>query len=192
MRCAPLHCITLCCIALHRIALHRIALHRIALHRIALHRIALHRTALCQLIANHQPNPITHTSHLHYTRSTSLTAGAASTALGDLWAIENKEGVFAKPNAGFRFSCQVIDVQDFKGKGETTPTAHFYQNLGEAEYVVSVFQYMCLLGYPAEKISILTTYNGQRHLIRDIIEQRCARNPMFGSPGAISTGKKGY
>ena len=62
---------------------------------------------------------------------------------------------------------------------------HFYQNLGEAEYLVSVFQYMRLLGYPAEKISILTTYNGQKALLRDVIEQRCAHHPAFGRPHKV-------
>lgn len=33
------------------------------------------------------------------------------------------------------------------------------------QYVVAVFMYMRLLGYPASKITILTTYNGQRDLI---------------------------
>lgn len=42
--------------------------------------------------------------------------------------------------------------------------------------------YMRLLGYPAEKISILTTYNGQKHLIRDVINIRCADNPIIGKP----------
>lgn len=28
------------------------------------------------------------------------------------------------------------------------------QNLGEAEYVVALFMYMCLLGYPADKIDL--------------------------------------
>ena len=46
---------------------------------------------------------------------------------------------------------------------------------------------MRLLGYPAEKITILTTYNGQKHLIRDVIEQRCATNPFIGRPAKIST-----
>jgi intron-binding protein aquarius len=36
--------------------------------------------------------------------------------------------------------------------------------------------------YPANKITILTTYNGQKDLINDIIQQRCARNPLFGRP----------
>ena len=60
------------------------------------------------------------------------------------------------------------------------------QNLAEAEYVVAVYMYMRLLGYPAEKISILTTYNGQKFLIRDVINQRCAGNPALGLPCKVS------
>lgn len=60
------------------------------------------------------------------------------------------------------------------------------QNLGEAEAVVSVYQYMRLRGYPADKISILTTYNGQRALLSDVIEARCARHPAFGRPLKVS------
>jgi intron-binding protein aquarius len=56
------------------------------------------------------------------------------------------------------------------------------QNLGEAEYAVAIFMYMRLLGYPAEKISLLTTYNGQKHLLHDVVEKRCAANPMIGRP----------
>jgi hypothetical protein len=41
---------------------------------------------------------------------------------------------------------------------------------------------MRLLGYPAQKISILTTYNGQKFLIRDVLNKRCAKNPLLGMP----------
>lgn len=60
------------------------------------------------------------------------------------------------------------------------------QNLGEAEYVVTMFQYMRLRGYPANKISILTTYNGQKALIRDVLEKRCASHQAFGRPRTVS------
>lgn len=60
------------------------------------------------------------------------------------------------------------------------------QNLAEAEYVVALFMYMRLIGYSAESISILTTYNGQKHLIRDVIKQRCADNPFIGKPHKVS------
>ena len=93
---------------------------------------------------------------------------------------------YKKANAGFVFDYQLIDVQDFNGVGESEPNPFFYQNLGEAEYVVATFMYMRLLGYPAEKISILTTYNGQKHLIRDVIKQRCGRNQFIGTPHKVN------
>jgi intron-binding protein aquarius len=103
----------------------------------------------------------------------------------------NLDGVLQQPqflvaNPGFLHTFQFIDVPAFKGQGELCPTPHFYQNLGEAEYVVAVYQYMRLLGYPAEKISIITTYNGQMNLIQDIVSQRC-KNAIFGAPASIST-----
>lgn len=101
--------------------------------------------------------------------------------------------------------------------GESEPSPNFYQviidpahlinltlvifyltilfllkNLAEAEYCVAVFMYMRLIGYPAEKISILTTYNGQKHLIRDVVNIRCAKNPLIGLPHKVCILKLGY
>ncbi|KAK9877997.1 hypothetical protein WA026_020211 [Henosepilachna vigintioctopunctata] len=90
-------------------------------------------------------------------------------------------------NAGFLLDFQLIDVQDFNNVGETEPNPYFYQNLAEAEYCVAVFMYMRLIGYPASKITILTTYNGQKHLIRDVINTRCANNPLIGKPHKVTT-----
>eukprot|EP00986_Skeletonema_menzelii_P007309 scaffold2849_cov150-Skeletonema_menzelii.AAC.6 len=108
--------------------------------------------------------------------------------LGDLDHVTEKEE-FKKANTGLAHTFQLINVDDFEGRGESTPTAYFYQNVGEAEYSVALFQYLVLIGYPAEKISILTTYNGQKELIIDILSQRCgAGTPLAGiKPGAIST-----
>ncbi|TQV92575.1 DEAD helicases superfamily protein (Aquarius) [Cordyceps javanica] len=94
---------------------------------------------------------------------------------------------FKQANAGFKFDFQFINVPKYKGKGEMEPTPHFIQNLGEAEYAVAMYQYMRLLGYPADKISILTTYAGQRALVRDVLSHRCARNTIFGMPKAVAT-----
>ncbi|KAL1311234.1 hypothetical protein AAFC00_001424 [Neodothiora populina] len=94
---------------------------------------------------------------------------------------------FRAANAGFRYEYQFIDVPDYKGKGETEPSPHFIQNLGEAEYAVALFMYMRLLGYAAEKITILTTYAGQRALVKDVLAHRCKGNRLFGMPGKIST-----
>uniref|UniRef100_A0A4W6EM52 RNA helicase aquarius n=1 Tax=Lates calcarifer TaxID=8187 RepID=A0A4W6EM52_LATCA len=94
---------------------------------------------------------------------------------------------FQVPNPGITFDFQLINVEDFNGVGESEPNPYFYQNLAEAEYSVALFMYMRLLGYPADRISILTTYNGQKHLIRDVINQRCAGNPFFGQPNKVTT-----
>lgn len=96
---------------------------------------------------------------------------------------------FQLANPGFVHSFQMINVEDFEGKGESAPTPFYYQNLGEAEYIVALFQYMVLIGYNPERISILTTYNGQKELLSDILRQRCGPGtPLAGvSPKAIST-----
>ncbi|CAF5035385.1 unnamed protein product, partial [Rotaria sp. Silwood1] len=60
-------------------------------------------------------------------------------------------------------------------------------NLAEAEYIVAVYMYMRLLGYPAQKISILTTYNGQKFLIRDVLNKRCGKNSLLGLPMKVTT-----
>ncbi|CAG2195585.1 AQR [Mytilus edulis] len=79
-----------------------------------------------------------------------------------------------------------LDAQG-RAREESEPNPYFYQNLAEAEYVIATFMYMRMLGYPAEKISILTTYNGQKHLIRDVCKQRCGTNPFIGFPHKITT-----
>ncbi|KAK1824579.1 hypothetical protein LTR12_000904 [Friedmanniomyces endolithicus] len=94
---------------------------------------------------------------------------------------------FTRANAGFRHEYQFIDVGDYKGQGETEPSPHFVQNLGEAEYAVALFQYMRLLGYPGDKISILCAYAGQRALIRDVLAHRCQGKGLFGLPRWVGT-----
>ncbi|KAF2097522.1 hypothetical protein NA57DRAFT_41462 [Rhizodiscina lignyota] len=106
--------------------------------------------------------------------------------LGNLPTVETLPE-FVNANAGFRYEYQFIDVPDYKGRGEMEPTPHFIQNLGEAEYVVAMYMYMRLLGYPANKISILTTYAGQRALIRDVLTHRCKDNRLFGMPRIVAT-----
>lgn len=50
---------------------------------------------------------------------------------------------FKRANPGFVYDYQFIDVPDGPdGRGESEPVPHFFQNLAEAEYLVSVYQYM--------------------------------------------------
>lgn len=85
------------------------------------------------------------------------------------------------PMYGFKYNYQFINVEDYFQNGETCPISFFYQNLGEAEYIVAVYMYMRLIGYSKDRITILTTYNGQRELIKDVLNRRCSKFEMFGN-----------
>ena len=107
-------------------------------------------------------------------------------SLGDLNHITQLD-VFKLSNTCFEYDYQLINVDDFNGIGESEPQHFFYQNLAEAEYVVALFMFMRMVGYPGEKITILTTYNGQKHLIRDVLRKRCISNSLIGLPKKITT-----
>jgi len=107
-------------------------------------------------------------------------------ALGNLPHVLNHTD-YQVANAGFSFDYQLINVPDFNGIGESQPSPFFYQNLAEAEYIVAVYMFMRLIGYPAHKISMLTTYNGQKSLLKDVCIARCAGNPLIGMPHKIAT-----
>ncbi|KAK9470806.1 P-loop containing nucleoside triphosphate hydrolase protein [Dipodascopsis tothii] len=105
--------------------------------------------------------------------------------LANLPPVEADE--FAQANAGLRHELQFVNVDDYNGGGEAEPSPGFFQNLGEAEYVVALYMYMRLLGYPAETITLLAAYAGQRVLIENVLAERCKNNSIFGLPGAVAT-----
>lgn len=123
--------------------------------------------------------------------------GRARPSLADLYAWRYQKlthlphvlftSEFLLANPGFRYEYQFIHVPEYQSQGETQSSPHFFQNLGEAEYAVAIYQYMRLLCYPASKISILATYAGQRTLIRDILLHRCAKHRLFGMPRIVAT-----
>lgn len=57
--------------------------------------------------------------------------------LGNLDLVQTNP-MYQLANAGLAHDFQLINVEDFQGYGETSPQPHFYQNLGEAEYVVRI------------------------------------------------------
>ncbi|KAJ9442416.1 Pre-mRNA-splicing factor cwf11 [Diplonema papillatum] len=119
--------------------------------------------------------------------------GRMRSELGDLfrWRYKDLQDLphvkqvseFQKANAGFTYTHQFIDVE---GK-ETEPQEHFYQNLIEAEIVVHTYMYMRLLGYPASKITLLSTYRGQNHLLQDVLNHRCPEESVYGAHPRVST-----
>ncbi len=87
----------------------------------------------------------------------------------------------------FLQAVQFVNVEDFNGKGEQEPRPYFFQNLGEAEYIVATYMYMRLLGYRSDQIVILTSYNGQKALIKDVVAAKCAWHPLIGAPKSVET-----
>ena len=49
-------------------------------------------------------------------------------------------------NAGMAKTVQFINVENYKGIGETSPHSEFYQNLGEAEFAIATFMFLRLVG----------------------------------------------
>ena len=94
-----------------------------------------------------------------------------TTELRDLDKIVQNHDEFSSQNPGFRYVCQLVNVPDFKGKGESSPTAYFYQNLGEAEYIVAVYQYMRLL-VSVSKTILLKIINFLYGIYRDIQQRK--------------------
>ena len=107
-------------------------------------------------------------------------------SLGNLDKTKNNI-MYSLANTGFSHEYQLINVENYLGIGEHQPNPYFYQNLGEAEYIVQVYMFMRLLGYPNHSITVLTTYNGQKHLIREIMNRKCLNDPMFGMCNEITT-----
>lgn len=91
-------------------------------------------------------------------------------------------GTFVSGNAGLCHTAQFVQVPDYNGAGEYAPRPQAWQNVGEAEYVVALYQYMRLLNYPRENITLLTPFESQKSLIQDVLDLRCRRNPIFGLP----------
>eukprot|EP00960_Hanusia_phi_P003429 101020-Hanusia_phi.AAC.1 len=106
--------------------------------------------------------------------------------LGDMEHVSSRQE-FRLANAGFAHQFQLVNVEDLGGKGESEPTAFFYQNLAEAEYIIAVYMYMRVIDYPAEEITILSTYNGQVALLQGVARFRCSSIPGVGMPPKIST-----
>lgn len=97
--------------------------------------------------------------------------------------LPHAEVEFKRANACLRYDYQMINVDG----EEKEVVNHGIQNEKEAGFVLAMYQYLRLCGYPAEKITLLTPYNGQKELLRSYLREYCRKNPLFGMPSKIST-----
>ena len=94
---------------------------------------------------------------------------------------------FEETNPHFKYTYQFVNVGDYDGKGEEINDDCSYVNLAEAEYAIGVYMFMCLCGYSPKEISIITTYNGQKELIKEIYDKKCNWSDKFRGIKKIST-----
>ena len=85
-------------------------------------------------------------------------------------------------------SASLKEESAFSGIGDAQGSTSGYQNLAEAEYVVAVYQYMRLIGYPAHKFRFLL-YAAQCALIKDVLNLRCVPSPAFWEASLCGTAK---
>eukprot|EP01053_Blabericola_migrator_P000810 Blabericola_migrator_1__809@NODE_11_length_24785_cov_110_100736_g8_i0_p1_GENE_NODE_11_length_24785_cov_110_100736_g8_i0NODE_11_length_24785_cov_110_100736_g8_i0_p1_ORF_typecomplete_len1530_score316_00Aquarius_N/PF16399_5/1_5e104AAA_11/PF13086_6/9_2e33AAA_12/PF13087_6/1_5e31AAA_30/PF13604_6/9_7e10AAA_30/PF13604_6/0_00068AAA_19/PF13245_6/3_5e03AAA_19/PF13245_6/7_2e13UvrDhelicase/PF00580_21/3_3e03UvrDhelicase/PF00580_21/8_7e08Viral_helicase1/PF01443_18/27Viral_helicase1/PF01443_18/0_00021DEAD/PF002 len=91
---------------------------------------------------------------------------------------------FRVANPALAFNFQFIDVPDGM---ERALHPHYYQNEIEANMVVATYAFMRMVGYPADKISVLAWYNGQKDLLKKLFKDKCQWNPLLGLPKRITT-----
>ncbi|PRT55288.1 hypothetical protein B9G98_02908 [Wickerhamiella sorbophila] len=66
--------------------------------------------------------------------------------------------------------------------------AYNEQHVGTAEYAVLLYQYLSLLGYPREKITLIAETSGQKDLINEIsLARGCGDAPFSGPPRIFSS-----
>lgn len=75
---------------------------------------------------------------------------------------------FQAPNAGFAHVAQLIHVSSGR---ERQVRAFAYENEEEARFVVALAKYMLAIGYNAERIAILATYNAQKELLQRLLRR---------------------
>lgn len=75
-------------------------------------------------------------------------------------------------NAGLLNDIQYITIQ-----GKTIePIPNIFQNVEEAEFAIHLYQYLRLLGYPSETVSILTVNDAQAALLKEISAAKCGES----------------
>ena len=83
-------------------------------------------------------------------------------------------------NSGWMWLITMVkERQREKERAPPPPHSHYYQNLGEAEYMGGFVSVRALaVGHPASSVSMITPFQEiQRDLLHDVVRiQRCAHN----------------
>ncbi|KAG6583101.1 Intron-binding protein aquarius [Phytophthora cinnamomi] len=87
-------------------------------------------------------------------------------SLGDLPRVES-EAEYQTGNVGFAHTAQFVDLSGTAKERQPRPFA--FENEEEARFVVALFKYIVGIGYRADQVTILTTYNAQKELLQRLL-----------------------
>lgn len=110
-------------------------------------------------------------------------AGETSHQLSDLPRVA-ATAEFQAPNAGFAHVAQLIHVPSGR---ERQVRAFAYENEEEARFVVALAKYMLTIGYSAEQITILATYNAQKELLQRLLRRNSSSESKALQKCKVST-----
>ncbi|RLN59362.1 hypothetical protein BBJ28_00005340 [Nothophytophthora sp. Chile5] len=107
-------------------------------------------------------------------------ASGETTTLGDLPRVQSAPE-YQSGNAGFAHVAQFVDLSGAATERQTRPFA--FESEEEARFVVALVRYMLTVGYRAEQITVLTTYNAQKELLQRLLRAQDG----FGDKCKVST-----
>ncbi|CAI5735374.1 unnamed protein product [Hyaloperonospora brassicae] len=111
----------------------------------------------------------------------SADGGEPCTTLGDLPRVKS-EVQYQTGNVGFSHVAQFVDLSGTAKERQSKPFA--YENEEEARFIVALFQYMLRVGYRADQVAILSTYNAQNELLQRLLR---AQVPEAAKTCQVST-----
>uniref|UniRef100_M4BKJ3 AAA+ ATPase domain-containing protein n=1 Tax=Hyaloperonospora arabidopsidis (strain Emoy2) TaxID=559515 RepID=M4BKJ3_HYAAE len=103
------------------------------------------------------------------------------TTLGDLPRVKS-ETPYQAGNVGFSHVAQFVDLSGTAKERQSKPFA--YENEEEARFIVALFRYMLHIGYRADQVAILSTYNAQNELLQRLLR---AQAPEAAKSCQVST-----
>ncbi|KAL3662875.1 hypothetical protein V7S43_012277 [Phytophthora oleae] len=138
------------------------------------------RLGVSPIVLDHQGRSRSELVDIFRWRYDQISASGDKTELGDLPHV-GSESEYQTGNAGFAHVAQFVDLSSSM---KCQPRPFAYENEEEARFIVAMVRYMLAVGYRPEQVTILTTYNAQRELLRRLLR---AEAPEGAKKCSVST-----
>ncbi|KAL4102292.1 hypothetical protein PRIC1_006037 [Phytophthora ramorum] len=130
------------------------------------------RLGVPHVVLDRQGRSRTELADIYRWRYDGISASGDKTTLSDLPRVESTIE-YQTGNVGFAHVAQLIDLSGSSKEHQPKPFA--FENEEEARFIVALFRYMIGIGYRAEQVTILTTYNAQKELLQRLLRAKGAK-----------------